>query len=105
MDLLNAIIDTTKQLAGDAIAQKAGAHTEQSADTVFEVFLQWFNAMEEQHKEEFVRIVKSMAGSLSGTGESVENIWEGIKDNEMVRHWIGSLSQQLVKRLTQEFLS
>jgi hypothetical protein len=105
MDLLNAIIDTTKQIAGDAIAQKAGAHTEQSADTVFEVFLHWFNAMEEEHKAEFITIIKSVAGSLSGKGESIENIWEQFKDNETVRHWIGSLSQQLVKRLTQEFLS
>lgn len=105
MDLLNAIIDTTKQIAGDAIAQKAGAHTEQSADTVFEVFLHWFNAMEEEHKAEFITIIKSVAGSLSGKGESIENIWEQFKDNELVRQWIGSLSQQLVKRLTQEFLS
>ena len=105
MDLLNAIIDTTKQIAGDAIAQKAGAHTEQSADTVFEVFLHWFNAMEEEHKAEFITIIKSVAGSLSGKGESIETIWEQFKDNELVRQWIGSLSQQLVKRLTQEFLS
>jgi endonuclease IV len=105
MDLLNAIIDTTKQIAGDAIAQKAGSHTEQSADTVFEVFLQWFNTMEDQHKAEFITIIKSVAGSLSGKGESIETIWEQFKDNELVRQWIGSLSQQLVKRLTQEFLS
>ncbi|WP_141734378.1 hypothetical protein [Oligoflexus tunisiensis] len=105
MDLLNAIIDTTKQLAGDAIAEKAGAHTEQSADTVFEVFLHWFNAMEEQHKAEFIQLVKTVAGTLSGKGEGIEAIWDEFKDNEMVRHWIGSLSQQLVKRLTQEFLS
>jgi endonuclease IV len=105
MDLLNAIIDTTKQIAGDAIAQKAGAHTEQSADTVFEVFIHWFSAMEEEHKAEFITIIKSVAGSLSGKGESIETIWAQFKDNEMVRNWIGSLSQQLVKRLTQEFLS
>jgi hypothetical protein len=105
MDLLNAIIDTTKQIAGEAIAQKAGAHTEQSADTVFEVFLHWFNAMEEQHKAEFIQLVKSVAGSLSGKGEGIEGIWEQFKDNEMVRQWIGSLSQQLVSRLTKDFLS
>jgi hypothetical protein len=105
MDLLNAIIDTTKQIAGDAIAQKAGTHTEQSADTVFEVFLHWFNSMDEQHKAEFITIIKSVAGSLSGKGESMESIWDQFKDNELVRQWIGTLSQQLVKRLTQEFLS
>jgi hypothetical protein len=105
MDLLNAIIDTTKQMAGDAIAQKAGAHTEQSADTVFEVFLSWFNAMEEEHKGEFIRIIKTVTNSLSGKGDEIEALWDQFKDNELVRQWIGSLSQQLVKRLTQELLS
>jgi hypothetical protein len=105
MDLLNTIIDTTRQMAGDVIAQKAGAHTEQSADTVFEVFLHWFSAMEEEHKSEFIHIIKTVASSLSGKGEDIEAIWEQFKDNDLVRQWIGSLSQQLVKRLTQEFLS
>jgi hypothetical protein len=105
MDLLNAIIDTTKQIAGDALAQKAGAHTEQSADTVFEVFLHWFNAMEEEHKAEFIHTIKTVASSLSGTGGSIESIWEQFKDNELVRQWIGSLSQQVVSRLTKDFLS
>ncbi len=105
MDLLNAIIDTTKQMAGDALAQKAGAHTEQSADTVFAVFLDWFNAMEAEHKAEFVRIVKHVTGALATNGEGIEAIWEQFKDNELVSHWIGSFSTQLVKKLTQEFLS
>lgn len=105
MDLLNAILDTTKQIAGDAIAQKAGAETEQSADTVFEVFLQWFNSMDDQQKAEFIQLVKTVAGSLTGKGESMESIWDQFKDNELVRQWMGSLSQQLVKRLTKGLLS
>ncbi len=105
MDLLNAILDTTKQIAGDAIAQNAGAQTEQNADTVFEVFLTWFNSMDDQQKAEFIQLIKNVAGSLTGKGEGIESIWEQFKDNELVRQWIGSLSQQLVQRLAKNFLS
>jgi len=105
MDLLNAILDTTKQMAGEAMAQKAGAETELNADTVFAVFLEWFNTMEDEQKAEFIQLVKSVAGTLSGKGEGIETIWEQIKDNEMLRQWLGTLSQLLVKRLTQNFLS
>lgn len=105
MDLLNSIIDTTKQIAGEALAQKAGARTEQSADTVIEVFFEWFNSMEAAHKAELVQLFKTVAVSLTDDGGGIDAAWEQFKDNPMVRQWTGSLAQQLVKRLTQDFLS
>ncbi len=105
MDLLNTLLDTGKKMATDALAEKVGASSEQSAETFLGILFQSFSTMDAAQKAQIFALFTSLASSVSSETAGVDTVLQQFKDNPLVRQWAGNLAEDIVKRLSSQFLS
>lgn len=104
MDLLNSLLDSTKEAAKDMLAKKLANHENATAEKMLATaFEQWQNLPPEAQNE-CMQLLKEVSTRFLSGEKQGEDLLSLLQASPALKTWFAQLAESLVKQLSAKVL-